>query len=117
MLVRIAALAFAMLAVAAVAFAARADALTPPPPPSIEDIIAEVNGAELPHGIENSLLAKLEGALRKRDAGQLDGACGSLGAYINEVRAQNGKKLETEYAEDLLTLATAVRDALGCGTT
>ena len=44
-------------------------------------------------------------------------ACDGLGAYLNEVRAQNGKKLETAYAEDLILKAMAVQDALGCGTT
>ena len=93
------------------------DALTaaPVPPPSIDDLIAEVTEGGLPHGTERSLLAKLEGAQRKFDAGHLEGACGGLGAYINEVRAQSGKKLEAAYAEDLIVEATAVADALGCG--
>jgi hypothetical protein len=88
----------------------------PPPPPTIADLIAEVTGAGLPHGIERSLLAKLEGAQRKVDADHLEGACGSLGAYVSEVRAQSGKKLEAAYAEDLILEAIGVRDALGCGT-
>ena len=90
--------------------------VAPPPPPTIADLIAEVSGAELPHGIERSLLAKLEGAQRKVDADHLNGACGSLGAYVNEVRAQSGKKLEAAYAQDLIVEAIAVQDALGCGT-
>jgi hypothetical protein len=87
----------------------------PPPEPTIEHLIDEVTEQGLPAGIERSLLAKLEGAQRKRDNGHTEGACGSLGAYINEVKAQNGKKLETAYAEALITDAMAVRDALGCG--
>jgi virginiamycin B lyase len=87
----------------------------PPPEPTIEHLIDEVTEQGLPAGIERSLLAKLEGAQRKRDAGQTEGACGSLGAYINEVKAQNGKKLEKAYAEALILDAVAVRDALGCG--
>jgi virginiamycin B lyase len=93
-----------------------ASTTAPPPPPTIADLIAEVSGAGLPHGIERSLLAKLEGAQRKVDADHLNGACGSLGAYVNEVRAQTGKKLEAAYAEDLILEAIAVQDALGCGT-
>jgi hypothetical protein len=68
----------------------------------------------LPHETERSLLAKLEGAQRKLDAGQVNGACGSLAAYINEVQAQTGKKLETAYAEALSLEATAVRESIGC---
>jgi hypothetical protein len=44
-------------------------------------------------------------------------ACNGLGAYLDEVRAQNGKKLEAAYAQDLIATAIAVQDALGCGTT
>jgi virginiamycin B lyase len=89
----------------------------PTPPPTIADLIAEVTGAGLPHGTERSLLAKLENAQRKVDAGQIAVACNDLGAYLNEVRAQNGKKLEAAYAQDLIDTAGAVQDALGCGTT
>jgi len=89
----------------------------PPPPPRIADLIAEVSGAGLPQGTERSLLAKLDNAQRKVDAGQIAVACNGLDAYLNEVRAQNGKKLETAYAEDLIVTAMAVQDALGCGTT
>jgi hypothetical protein len=93
------------------------DGLTglPPPPPKIADIVAEITNADIPNGIKRSLLAKLDVAQRKVDAGQLEPACGSLGAYLNEVRAQNGKQLESPYAEDLILLATKVRETLGCG--
>ena len=89
----------------------------PTPPPTIADLITEVTGAGLPHGTERSLLAKLENAQRKVDAGQIAVACNGLGAYLNEVRAQNGKKLPAAYAQDLIDTARAVQDALGCGTT
>jgi streptogramin lyase len=89
----------------------------PPPPPKIADLIAEVTGAGLPHGIERSLLAKLDNAQRKVDGGQIAVACNGLGAYLNEVRAQRGKKLEASYAQDLIDTAKAVQDELGCGTT
>jgi hypothetical protein len=88
--------------------------LTTTPPPSIEHLIQEVTDAGLPHGTANSLLAKLNNAQRKVSAGNVAAACGSLGAYINEVQAQSGKKLETEYADALVLEATAVRDSLGC---
>jgi len=88
--------------------------LTTTPPPSIEHLIAEVTDEGLPHGTANSLLAKLDNAQRKVAAGKLAAACGSLGAYINEVQAQSGKKLETEYADALVLEATAVREGIGC---
>jgi len=88
--------------------------LTTTPPPSIEHLIQEVTDAGLAHGTANSLLAKLNNAQRKVAAGNVAAACGSLGAYINEVQAQSGKKLETEYADALVLEATAVRESLGC---
>jgi hypothetical protein len=36
---------------------------------------------------------------------------------VKHVRAQNGKKLEAAYAQDLIDTAMGVQDALGCGTT
>jgi len=80
MLLRATAVPFATLALAALAFAARTDALV----------------------------------YRAAPAPTRSG--GSLGAYINQVRAQSSKKLAAASAEDLVTEAAAVRDSLGCGT-
>lgn len=88
--------------------------LTSTPPPSIDHLTQEVTDENLPHGTANSLLAKLDNAQRKVAARNVAAACGSLGAYINEVQAQTGKKLETEYADALVLEATAVRESLGC---
>jgi virginiamycin B lyase len=88
--------------------------LSTTPPPSIDHLIQEVTDENLPHGTANSLLAKLEGAQRKVAAHNVTAACGSLGAYINEVQAQSGKKLDSECADALVLEATAVRESLGC---
>ena len=48
------------------------------------------------------------------DAGGLQAACGSLGAYINEVRAQTDKRLDSNQAADLVADATVIRELLGC---
>jgi hypothetical protein len=88
--------------------------LTTASPPSIADLIQEVEDEGLPQGIKRSLLAKLDGAQRKLAAGNVGGACGSLGAYINQVRAQTGKKLDPDYADALVLEATAVRESIGC---
>jgi hypothetical protein len=96
--------------------AVEASTTAPPPPPTIADLVADVTQAGLPRGIERSLLAKLGAAQRKLDGGHHQGACGSLGASINQVEAQSGKQLAAASAEDLVAEAAAVRDALGCGT-
>jgi YVTN family beta-propeller protein len=84
-------------------------------PTTIADLIASVEALDLPHGIENSLLKKLTGAQKKLDAGHLHGACGKLGAFVNQVRAQSGKKIDADDADELIAEATAVRESLGCG--
>jgi hypothetical protein len=56
-------------------------------------VVADVQGLGLPRGIECGLLAKLGAAQRNLDAGHLEAAFGSLGAYGNEVRAQSDHTL------------------------
>src|SRR5262249_12616584 len=48
------------------------------------------------------------------DTGQLQTACGSLGAFINEVDAQAGKIIHHDQADELITTATAIRQLLDC---
>jgi hypothetical protein len=84
-------------------------------PPTIADLIDSVEALELPRGIERSLVAKLTVAQRKLDADQLAGACRSLGAFVNQVSAQSGKKITADAAHQLTDEATAVRESLGCG--
>jgi len=81
---------------------------SPPPPPTVADLMASVQGLGLPHGIERSLLAQL-------GAAQEGGACENLRAFMNHVRAQSGKKIAADDAADLLTDAAAARESLGCG--
>ena len=83
--------------------------------PTIAELIGEVEELGLPHGIERSLLAKLGGAQRKLDAGRLAGACGGLGAFANEVRAQAGQTIDAAEAAELVGEVSAVRASLGCG--
>ena len=77
----------------------------------IEDVIA----LDLPHGIENSLLAKLESALAKLQDGNPnnDGAAiNKLEAFINEVEAQIGNHIPEEDAEMLIDAALDIIDLL-----
>jgi hypothetical protein len=88
---------------------------TPPPPPNIGDVIASVQALGLPAGIENALLAKLTEARRNLDAKNRGGACGALGAFINQVEAHSAKKITATDAQALTDQATAVSQPLGCG--
>jgi DNA-binding beta-propeller fold protein YncE len=87
----------------------------PPPAPTIEDVIASVQALGLPGGIKNALLAKLTGAQRDLAANNRGGACGKLGAFINQVQAHSAKKIPAGDAQALTDQATAVSRSLGCG--
>lgn len=88
--------------------------LTPSVVDTVEELIELVEKYNLPRGIENSLVVKLEHALAAIEEGNLDLACNQLGAFANEVSAQSGKKLTEEQAEELLEGADNVRAEIGC---
>jgi DNA-binding beta-propeller fold protein YncE len=87
----------------------------PPPAPTIGDVIASVQALGLPAGIEGALLAKLTRAQRDLDANNRGGACGKLGAFINQVKAHSAKRIAVADAQALTDQATAVSQSLGCG--
>ena len=87
----------------------------PPPPMEIEPLKSDVQRLTLPQGIERSLLSKLDAAGRALDAGDQDGTCDSLSAYVQHVTAQSGKKIDAAGAAGLIADAQAVSQSLGCG--
>ena len=84
------------------------------PTATIADLIASVEALDLHGGIENGLLKKLTNAQRNLDRDDLDGACDKLGAFINQVGAQSGKKIDAADADDLIAEAEAVRAGVPC---
>lgn len=80
----------------------------------LEDLIALVISFDLKNGIENSLVSKLEFARSLLEQGDTAGACDALTAFLNEVRAQSGKKIPISEAQQLTNSATAIKQALGC---
>jgi WD40 repeat protein len=80
----------------------------------IDDLVEMIESFNLPGGIENSLITKLHDALAAIDASDTATACDSLGAFINECRAQSGKKLTADQASQLINSATQIKTALGC---
>jgi hypothetical protein len=86
----------------------------PDPAELISDLIDDVNDLPIHHGIKNSFVVKLEAALAALEAGDDAAACDSLQAFINHAKAQSGKKLPKDDAEDLIEAAEIIREALGC---
>jgi len=75
---------------------------------AIDNLIALVEDMNLHHGLENSLMASLEGAAAAIERGNDKAAVGELNAFINKVEAQKGKKIPEEEADCLIETATAV---------
>jgi Tol biopolymer transport system component len=84
------------------------------PAERIQDLIALVKSFNLHPGTANSLIAKLQNALKALNAGDTQTACAGLKAFTSEVRAQSGKKLTAAQATQLTDEANAIRTALGC---
>jgi len=65
-------------------------------------------------GVRNSLEALVRNSLRKFEAGELEPGCGMLNALLNQIRAQSGKQVPTEAAQDLITQLESIQAQIGC---
>jgi hypothetical protein len=87
-------------------------------PSSVQDDIngltALAHNFNLPHGIENSLVTKLQNALTALNASDTATACDSLRAFVNQCSAQSGKALTEQQANQLINAATQIRTELAC---
>lgn len=79
---------------------------------SVDELIAMVNdfvaNGQITGNAENGLLAKLDTIKKKVTKGQMDPAANEMGAFINEVQAQSGKKITTEASTVLIAKAQTV---------
>ena len=83
----------------------------PVPTEAIKSLIAYVISLNLKQGIENSLDAKLDNALRALEAanaGLRQDAANKILAFINEIEAQRDKALTNEQANTLLEKASDI---------
>jgi parallel beta-helix repeat protein len=75
---------------------------------SIDKLIKDIEDMGLHHGIENSLISKLNNVKKSIDKGQNNSAKNILEAFINEVEAQSGKKITNDQADDLIATAECI---------
>ena len=80
----------------------------------LNDLIALIRSFNLPAGTANSLIRKLQNAIDAVNASDTATACSSLTAFINECRAQSGKKLTPDQSTQLITAANHIKVDLGC---
>lgn len=78
------------------------------------DLRGAITTAPLSPDIRKALLSKLDAALRAIAKGNTATACTALADFMNQVRAQSGKAIETATADAWLLTANQLRTALGC---
>lgn len=69
------------------------------------DLADLVKSLDLHHGIENSLVKKVNNACKKFEKGNINATINQLQAFINQVEAQRGKKISEEDADMLMQFA------------
>jgi 6-phosphogluconolactonase (cycloisomerase 2 family) len=101
-------------ALAGMALFEEAGSVTTAPGDLIQQMIDTINGYDPPlqRGIARALIAKLEDALGCLEAGDIDGAKEKLRAFMYHVRAQSGKHLSPEVADELTNAAMNVVAAI-----
>ena len=78
---------------------------------ALQELVAEIDAqSDIPDGFA----AKVDAALASLELGATEDACGSLGAFLNQVSALEGKKLTVEEANELTAAATEIRELLSC---
>jgi hypothetical protein len=80
----------------------------------INNVISSINNSALPEGTKTSLGAKLNAAVVALQAGDIATACIKLQDFLNELRAQRGKKIPEGFADALANSVMEIRTGLGC---
>lgn len=78
------------------------------------NVVARVSSFHLEQGLEDSLVAKLNGAKQSLVRGESIAGCNVMQAFINELNAQSGKKLTLAQANQLKAEAMNIRSIICC---
>ena len=84
-----------------------------PPPQLIASLSSYVQSLGLAHGTQTSLLAKLNAALSYLSSTDIASAVDSINAFINEAKAQSGKKLTSAQASQMISQAQSIVFTIG----
>lgn len=90
------------------------DPLSGRPEDALATLDAQLRSLNLHNGIENSLLVKLQGAQAALERGDTAASCGKIDAFMAEVAAQRGGKIEPADADALTASVQEIRGQLGC---
>ena len=80
----------------------------------LKTLAALLAGADMPDAIARDLQDRLDRTIKFLDAGNNNAACGNLTGFINEVRGVSGKQIPEDQADQILSSAQMVEDALQC---
>lgn len=86
----------------------------PTPATQVSNLASVIDVLDLPVGTTDSLGAKLDSAIAGLEAGNTKAACNALGAFINETKAQSGKKISTAEANQMIDAALGIKASAGC---
>jgi type VI protein secretion system component Hcp len=73
----------------------------------------QVDGAGLDHGQQNALDSQLQAAIDSFNRGDTNAGANQLGAFINHVKAQRGKKIDAALADAWSAAAQRIINAVG----
>ena len=79
---------------------------------AINLLVADVTALELQRGIENSLLKKLNNAIKDLAKGDTAKAITVINNFIGQVSSQSGKKIDTADADALISAAQMILNAI-----
>ena len=74
----------------------------------VSNLAKVVQTSGLPTGTATDLMASLQAALASLNRGDVTSANNQLGAFINKVMAQAGKKIPAALANSLISLAEEI---------
>ena len=88
------------------------------PSQAVTELKGTINDMHLSKGTTTSLQAPLNTVLKQLDKNNKNGACGPLGAFLNQVNEkQSNGQLTSSQAAELRQQATAIQKQIGCSTT
>ena len=90
------------------------DFTTVPPGPTVDELLSELKADVEGVGPGKSLANKIAEIRNGVAANDLAAACGLLNDFINQVKAQRGKKLSGGVADALIAQAETIKAMLGC---
>jgi len=83
-----------------------------PDVPTFDSLREQILSLDLPDGLTNALVSKVDAAEQQFENGNNDAAANILDAFINQVEAQTGKKIDVADAAELVVVGSKVKEVI-----